>query len=414
MAAKVWIGSKARTQYLRRLSIVFAVELRTRIVAELYMREMSPKQFFEEFGGSSLPRVTRNFEILAKHGWLRYIRSEGPGGKRRGGIEHFFRASEPAFCDADTWAGLPYSIRVAFSWSGIKQIAEQLRAALEAAPFSARPDRHLTVKRLLLDQLGWERVIEALTGELVAHFEEQEDARRRVSHSGESLLRVSTILLGFESPMQNALAEESGLVEDRSEPLMPFPVRLSKILRDEMCLQIIAEGNRREISAPLFYREVGGDSVESIRRRIRTLAELGWLKQVGEKTGGRRRSAVERFYKATAPAILTEDGPWSAPPPSLKGSDSWAAFERLSELAREALRAGTFDARDNRCLAWPILVLDRQGWKRVATSVKALDARLAGEQEMAMNRMEQSDVMPIAITVATAAFESPRNLTKAP
>jgi hypothetical protein len=80
MAAKVWTGLKTRREYLRRLSVVFAVELRQKIVTELYMREMSPKQFHGEFGGGSLSRVTKNFERLAETGWLRCVRTEGPGG----------------------------------------------------------------------------------------------------------------------------------------------------------------------------------------------------------------------------------------------------------------------------------------------------------------------------------------------
>jgi DNA-binding transcriptional ArsR family regulator len=48
---------------------VFADSLRIQILAELNMREMSPKQFFEEFGGGSIPRVSRAFEVLGRI-WL--------------------------------------------------------------------------------------------------------------------------------------------------------------------------------------------------------------------------------------------------------------------------------------------------------------------------------------------------------
>ena len=55
MAGRVAIGKKDRMAYLRRLSVVFAVELRLKIVTVLYMREMSPKQFREEFGVAQNP-----------------------------------------------------------------------------------------------------------------------------------------------------------------------------------------------------------------------------------------------------------------------------------------------------------------------------------------------------------------------
>lgn len=414
MAAKVWVGIRSRAQYLRRLSVVFAVELRLKIVTELYMREMSPKQFHAEFGGGSISRVAQNFEKLAESGWLRYIRSEGPGGERRGGVEHFYRATELAYCDADTWALLPFSIRVAFSWNAFKQIAKRLREAMEAATFDSRQDRHLTRTRLLLDQVGWERVIEAIDAEFVSQFEEQEDARRRASHSGEELIRASSVLIAFESPAPNTVQSGPGLVQNPTEPLVPFPIRLSKVFADEVCLRIISEANQREISAPLFHAEVGGDSVESVRRRLKMLTEIGWLKQVGQKTGGRRRSAVELFYKATGPAIYRDDATWTSVPGSLRKTRAWLTFEQLSEEAKEAMVAGTFDARKDRYLAWSILSLDQQGWEKVTTSVEALLACVLQEQELATARMKKSGERPITVTVALAAFESPLESVKEP
>jgi len=414
LAAKVWVGIRSRAKYLRRLSVVFAVELRLKIVTELYMREMSPKQFHSEFGGGSISRVTHNFEKLAENGWLRYIRSEGPGGRRRGATEHFYRATELAFCDADTWAMLPYSIRVAFSWNAFKQIAQRLREAMEAATFEARPDRHLTGTRLLLDQLGWERMIDAMSAEFVSQFEEQEDARRRASHSGEKLIRASSVLVAFESPTSHSERTGPSLVENSYEPLVPFPVRLSKVFADEVCLQIVEEANLREISAPLFHAEVGGDSVESVRRRFKMLEQIGWLKQVSQRTAGRRRSAIELFYKAAGPAILKEDGPWANVPDSFRRTSGWATFERLMEQAREAMVAGTFDAREDRCLAWSILALDQQGWEKVTASVKALLALVLREQGLAKARIEKSGERPLVVTVALAAFESPRDSVKEP
>lgn len=412
MAAKIWVGIKSRAAHLRRLSVVFAIELRLKIVTELYTREMSPKMFHEEFGGGSISRVTKNFEKLAEHGWLRYIRSEGPGGRRRGAVEHFYRATELAFCDQETWALMPYSIRVAFSWNSFKEIAARLRGAMEAGTFD--PARNLSTATLQLDQLGWERVVEAVSAEFVSQFEEQEDARRRVSHSGEGLIRASSILMVFESPTRGDGRVRPSLVENSSEPLIPFPARIAKVFADEVCMQIIAEANLREISAPQFYRELGGDSPESIRRRFKTLAEIGWLKKVGHKTGGRRRSAVELFYKATGPAILDDDGLWADAPDSLKRTDGWKVFERLSTLVKEAMEAGTFDARDDGCLAWSLLQLDQQGWEKAIAALEALYAFILEEQDRAGARMKKSGERPIATTIALGAFESPKESVKQP
>jgi hypothetical protein len=413
VAAKIWIGIRSRAAHLRRLSVVFAVELRLKIVTELYMREMSPKQFYEEFGGGSISRVDKNFKKLAEHGWLRYIRTE-TGGSRRGAKEHFYRATEPAYFNAETWALLPYSIRVAFSWSSFRQIAELVRQAMEVLALEVRSACNLTVAQLQLDQLGWDQVIEAVDAQFVGLFDEQDDAKLRIFHSGEESIRVGILQFAFEAPVPGAERAGPRLVESDKEPLVPFPVRLSKIFADEVCVQIIAEANLREISATQFHAEFGGGSVNSIRQRFKLLQKISWLKKVSQKSGGRRRGATENFYRATGPAIADDNGPWINVPDSLRQTDSWKAFEKLSAQVKEAMVSGTFDAREDRYLAWSLLRLDRRGWEKVTAGNQALLAFVLSEQERAKARMKQSGERPIAMTVAVGAFESPPESVKEP
>lgn len=414
MAAKIWTGIRSQAAHLRRLSVVFASELRLKIVTELYMREMSPKEFHEEFGGGSISRVDDNFKALAKHGWLRYIRSEGPGGKRRGGVEHFYRATELAYFDYETWALLPYSLRVAFSWNAFKQIAKRMREAMEALTFQARPDFHLTSTTVLLDQCGWKRVTEAMAVRFACQFEEQEDARRRTLHSGGELIRTNSLLIAFELPAEGSAGGEPALLENQSEPLVPFPVRLSKVLGDPICMQIIEEANLQDVSAPSFHAKFGEDTVAGIRRRVKMLAGLGCLKKVREEAAGKRRGAREHFYRASGPAIRRDDCPWASMPESLKGTSCWTTFEQLCEQVKEAMVAGTFDAREDRWLAWSLLSLDQQGRGEETAGIKALFAFVLEEQERAKVRAAESGEKRVAITVALAAFESPMDSAKEP
>lgn len=410
MAAKLAIGIKSRA-HLRRLSVVFAVELRLKIVAELYMREMSPKQFFEEFGGGSISRVTQNFERLVETGWLRYIRSEGPGGKRRGGVEHFYRSTEPAFFDAQTWALVPYSMRVASSWSLFNQIALKMRQTLETSSLDTRRKRDLSSTQLLLDQVGWERVIEAVDAQFLCIFEEQEDARLRALSSGENRIRADVLLIAFESPMQDGHIGPC-LVEGDGDPLLSFPERLAPVLADDVCLQIVSELNRREMSVTQFHREFGGTAIGGIRRRFKRLETFGWLKKVNEETGGRRRGAKEYFYRATRPAIIDGDA-WADLPDALRGTRSWQTFERFSEEVKEAMRAGTFDARVDRYVTLSFLSFDQQSWTNVIAGIETLSAFLMEEQELAKDRLAKSGEQPVLMTVGMGAFEAPKD-SKAP
>lgn len=415
--AKIRTSVEPRLEYLRRLSVVFASELRLKIITELYLREMSPKQFRKEFGGGSLSRVDKNFKKLAEHGWLRCIRNEGPGGSRRGATEHFYRATELAVFDNETWALVPYSMRVAISWRTFKQLAERVREALKAGTLDARADSHLSWTTVILDQIGWERVLAAIDAFFESIFEEQDDAKLRISHSEEKPMLATVALAAFESPTvpqsPGGVRVTPRLVQtDRDSPA-PFPLRVSKVFADELCLKIVAEANLREISAPLFHAELGGDSVEAIRRRFKILERFDWVKRVNQKTGGSRRSAVEFFYKATGPAIYDKES-WAEVSPSVKPTYSWTTFKQLAEKVKEAIVAGTFEARRDSHFSWSLLRLDQEGWEKVTAAVDALFALIFKEWEAAEVRIARSGEKPIRTTVGLAAFESPRQPVKEP
>lgn len=182
-----------------RVAKVFAEPLRIKIVAELNIREMSPKQFFDEFGGGTISRVSRHFEVLVKYGWLYLVRTES-GGRRRGAIEHFYRATQPAVFDDDVWSPLPKSMKEMISAGIFEELGERIKEAIAAGTLDARADRHFSWTPLLLDQDGWEKVIARIDALFEFIFEERERASVRMAESGEIAIPVTVALAGFESP----------------------------------------------------------------------------------------------------------------------------------------------------------------------------------------------------------------------
>ncbi len=413
MAARLAIGTDARER-LRRLAVVFAVELRMKIVVELYMREMSAAQFFEEFGGGSATRISQNFIALAKKSWLRLVHSEGPGGDRRGGVENFYRSTELPFMDAESWALLPYSVRVASSWNIFRHIAPRLRENLEVSKKKARYRRDLSCASFLLDEEGWKRAIAAVDAQFVGLYEEQEDARRRSRLNGEALIRADVYLIAFQSPDSGRLlAADDLLLECPREPLVRFSERLAPILEDDVSLRIVSELNEREISVTQFHRELGGASKPVISRRFKSLENAGWAAKGKRKTGGARRGAGEQFYRATKPAIHGYD-PCADASSALRGTESWNTFERLCASIREGLISGTLDARADRYFTWSLIRLDRQGWERVIAGIESLSEFISEEQEQAVLRMAKSGEKPNTITVSLGALEALKDSIKAP
>ena len=182
-----------------RLAKVFAEPLRIRIVAVLNTREMSPKQFFEEFGGGSLSRVCRHFELLVEYDWLRLTRT-ATGGARRGAVEHFYEATGPAVFDENIWPDLPQSMKEMVTARIFEEFGERVREAMEAGTIDARDSRHFSWSTLGLDQQGWDNVV-GWTDELFrAIFEEQKRANERMAESGEEPIPMTVALAAFESP----------------------------------------------------------------------------------------------------------------------------------------------------------------------------------------------------------------------
>jgi hypothetical protein len=410
VALNMWIDTRSRVEYLRRLSVVHAVEIRLKIITELFMREMSPTGFYREFGGGSASRVAKNFKRLEEHGWLRYVRSEpAPGGR---GVEDFYRATELAIFDTETWALVPYSVKLGYSWNLLRQLVEQFAIAMRAKSLDSRPDRLFNLTQLLVDEQGWDRVQERVASLFAWMLEEQDDAKLRMFHSGEKPMLATAVQVAFETAAGGETEAMARLARHDEEWGVSFTERLAKVIADELCLQIVGEANLREISPTGFHSEFGG-SIHRVHRRFKTLEQLGWLKKVDMKTGGRRRGAREYFYRATAPAIL--DSPaWAELPDSAKTASSWATFVKLSDEIKAAMRAGTMDFRDDRALIWSLLQLDEQGWKNIVAKTNATLAFLYEEQERAAERMAESGEQPIAMTVALAAFESPRDTKKHP
>lgn len=187
--------------YTLRVSKLMADELRMKIVMELNLRMMSPKEFFDEFGGGSLSRVCRAFEQLEKFGWLELVETK-TGGKRRGGVEHFYRATKPAVFYDDAWAPLPRSLKEMISGGVFGEIVKRVRQALHARTIDARADRHISWFPLLLDAEGWKNVIAKIDALFHWIFEEQERAKARMQETGEEPIPMTVALLGFESPKE--------------------------------------------------------------------------------------------------------------------------------------------------------------------------------------------------------------------
>jgi hypothetical protein len=185
--------------YMVRLARIFSNEVSLKIITELNLRQMSPSGFAEQIGGGEVPEISRRFRMLAKQGWLVKV-EEKTGGRRRGGVESFYRAIKPAIFDARNWSRVPTRVRTTYSWRIFEQLAEQVREAMDAETFDSRLDRHHTWTPFVFDRVGWSQMITAVDAVFYAVLEEQRRAKQRLARSGETPVIATVYLAAFESP----------------------------------------------------------------------------------------------------------------------------------------------------------------------------------------------------------------------
>lgn len=172
---------------------------RNRILAELHLHPMSPKQFLEEIGGPDLSTVARYFRQLKKWGYLE-VAEELRGGSRRGSVEKVYRAIRRVHFNTPTWEELPLELRHARSVSMLDGLIERINEAVAADTFDAETDRHLSWKTVLFDRRGWTE-LGMLLDEVLSWVEslECESAKRLSSGDGEEI-PATVALLAFRSP----------------------------------------------------------------------------------------------------------------------------------------------------------------------------------------------------------------------
>jgi DNA-binding transcriptional ArsR family regulator len=187
--------------FTARIARVFSSEVNLKIVTQLGLKEMSASEFAEQFGGGDVPEISRRFRMLAENGWLIKVREE-TGGERRGGVQKIYRTARPAIFDTQSWAQVQDTVRETFSWRIFEQLAEQVREAMDKRTFDASPDRHQTWTPFVLDQVGWEQVIERVDAAFYEVLEEEERSKARLARAEEEPVIATVYLAAFESPPQ--------------------------------------------------------------------------------------------------------------------------------------------------------------------------------------------------------------------
>ncbi len=390
----------AGQSYLERLGVVYMDELRLKIVEELHMREMGPRQFSETIGGASYDSIRRHFLKLVESGWLRKVRTVATG---RGRPETLYRSTERAVIDTETWRTIPVSIRDAFTGMLLEDMTSRLGEALEGERVEARADRVAAFKILEMDELSWCKAHEAVEHCFQSLGQEQIDAKIRLEASQEQPLLMIVNLGAFEAPGPQVPARLALPKVAKLPPPARWPHRIGKVFSDQLDLAIVEELNHTAMTPAQLQAKLGGASPSGFLKRCKRLADLGWITVVKTRTGGALRGAKVYEFRAASPSVSEQDLIERIPAALQNGRD-WDVFERFVSTSVGAVDAGSFNNRSDRHLTSSSLLVDEIGWTQVTKALRSFEVTLGLEGDLARRRRVEGGRFPAAFLLSSFQF----------
>lgn len=182
----------------QRLVRALGHPVRVQALIILNERVASPNEISKELG-ESVGHVSYHIKVLKECECIELVDTA----PRRGAMEHYYRATDRAFLNAEEWASLPSSIRPGLSASLLQTVVNDASDALMAGTFDKRTDRHLSWTPMIVDEQGWDELKTGLEGFLETVFDIQASSAARLAAEDAPGVPVTVAMMGFEAQMSN-------------------------------------------------------------------------------------------------------------------------------------------------------------------------------------------------------------------
>jgi DNA-binding transcriptional ArsR family regulator len=172
----------------------------TRVHTMVILRERtaSPREVAKAID-ERLNNVTYHINQLMKLGCVELVRTDRVRGGRV--VEHFYRAKRRLYFDDDAWASLTEKERLGISGMTLRVISEDINEAMAAGTyFHDGGDGHASRSPMVLDEEGWEEVLDVLDRASLNLFEVEARVAERVMDGGEADIPAKVHILQFRSP----------------------------------------------------------------------------------------------------------------------------------------------------------------------------------------------------------------------
>ncbi|HEX5763091.1 MAG TPA: winged helix-turn-helix domain-containing protein [Solirubrobacterales bacterium] len=181
-----------------RLIAALSHETRAHALTVFTERPASTKEIAAELK-KSVSAVWYHVDKLSKLGCIELVRSE----KRRGAMEHFYRATVRHFFDTKTWESLPEGSRLTIAIGILRSIAGDVDDAVQAKTVDTG-ENHLSRTLLMLDSEGWDESTALLDKTLEGLLAIREKSAMRLGESSAMPIRSTVSLMQFKLPSSAA------------------------------------------------------------------------------------------------------------------------------------------------------------------------------------------------------------------
>jgi DNA-binding transcriptional ArsR family regulator len=177
-----------------RLVRAIAHPLRVQILEVLNEREASPNELMDVLA-YPLGNVAYHTRVLEKCGCIELVGTA----RRRGAVEHFFRAKPRSYIGHQDWRRVPRSVRNEVSGASLEAFVDRVVDALEAGTIDDREDTTLSWMTMAVDRVGWTHAAEVLEEAMARLQLVHEQSRERIKMTGEEATPMITGLAAFEA-----------------------------------------------------------------------------------------------------------------------------------------------------------------------------------------------------------------------
>jgi len=156
----------------------------------------------------------------------------------------------------------------------------------------------------------------------------------------------------------------------------------------------------QKVSSPSELAEELDEPLGNVSYHMRFLADLNMVKLVRTEP---RRGAVEHYYEALEPPLISDDD-WAQLPAALRRSLSDSTLSDIARDLKGAAKAGGFD-RQNIHVSRTALTLDEQAWDELSEMLSDVMDRARRLQEQSNKRMKRSEGTRIPTALVLMQFE---------